>query len=140
MKCFIVEWFLVVRHSVSATFVNLKPLAVIASGADAPDNITTFIASPEFGNLLERNLLTTMISVSLEEAQERLAELPETALAGETVEIRFNGRKAKLEVIKSDEQKPAAEPPPRQWGLLKGKGWMSDDFNEPLDDFKEYMQ
>jgi hypothetical protein len=29
--------------------------------------------------------------------------------------------------------------PPRQWGLLKGKVWMSEDFNEPLDDFKAYM-
>ena len=24
-------------------------------------------------------------------------------------------------------------------GLLKGKVWMSDDFNEPLDELKEYM-
>ncbi|MBW8050220.1 MAG: DUF2281 domain-containing protein [Solirubrobacterales bacterium] len=25
------------------------------------------------------------------------------------------------------------------FGCLKGKVWMADDFNEPLDDFKEYM-
>jgi len=25
-------------------------------------------------------------------------------------------------------------------GLLKGKVWMSDDFNAPLDDLKEYME
>ena len=24
-------------------------------------------------------------------------------------------------------------------GCMKGKIWMSDDFNEPLEDFKEYM-
>jgi len=24
-------------------------------------------------------------------------------------------------------------------GFLKGKIWMSDDFDEPLDDFKDYM-
>jgi len=28
---------------------------------------------------------------------------------------------------------------PRQAGGLKGKIWMSDDFNEPLDDLKDYM-
>jgi hypothetical protein len=27
----------------------------------------------------------------------------------------------------------------RGYGSLKGQIWMSDDFNEPLDDFKEYM-
>jgi hypothetical protein len=27
----------------------------------------------------------------------------------------------------------------RGYGSLKGKIWMSDDFNEPLDDFKDYM-
>ena len=25
-------------------------------------------------------------------------------------------------------------------GLLKGKVWMSDDFNEPLEEMKEYME
>lgn len=24
-------------------------------------------------------------------------------------------------------------------GILKGKVWMSDDFDEPLEDFKDYM-
>ena len=27
----------------------------------------------------------------------------------------------------------------RGFGSLKGKIWMSDDFDEPLEDFKEYM-
>ena len=26
------------------------------------------------------------------------------------------------------------------YGIYKGKGWMSDDFDEPLEDFKEYME
>ncbi|MBQ7158189.1 MAG: DUF2281 domain-containing protein [Treponema sp.] len=29
--------------------------------------------------------------------------------------------------------------PKRQFGLLKGQIWMSDDFDAPLEDFKEYM-
>jgi len=27
----------------------------------------------------------------------------------------------------------------RGYGSLKGKVWMSEDFNEPLEDFKDYM-
>lgn len=27
----------------------------------------------------------------------------------------------------------------REAGALKGKIWMSDDFDEPLEDFKDYM-
>ena len=33
----------------------------------------------------------------------------------------------------SDRKKPIA-------GLLKGKIWIADDFDEPLDDLKEYME
>ena len=28
----------------------------------------------------------------------------------------------------------------RSAGKYRGKGWMADDFDAPLDDFKEYMQ
>ncbi len=28
---------------------------------------------------------------------------------------------------------------PRRAGFLKGKIWMSEDFDEPMNDFKEYM-
>ncbi len=28
----------------------------------------------------------------------------------------------------------------RRAGAFKGKGWMADDFDEPLDEFKEYME
>lgn len=31
------------------------------------------------------------------------------------------------------------ENPKREAGTLKGKIWMSDDFDEPLEDFKDYM-
>ena len=27
----------------------------------------------------------------------------------------------------------------REFGCLKGQIWMAEDFNEPLDDFKDYM-
>jgi antitoxin (DNA-binding transcriptional repressor) of toxin-antitoxin stability system len=77
-----------------------------------------------------------MIRVSVSEAKEKLEELIEKAAMGETVEITSNGHKATLQVTVFHE----TDLPPRQWGLLKGKVWMSEDFNEPLDDFKEYME
>lgn len=38
------------------------------------------------------------------------------------------------EVADSNEKKT-----PSLYGILKGKIWMSPDFDEPLEDFKEYM-
>jgi len=29
---------------------------------------------------------------------------------------------------------------PYGWGCMKGKMWMADDFDEPLEDFQEYME
>ncbi|AXE17982.1 DUF2281 domain-containing protein [Runella rosea] len=37
------------------------------------------------------------------------------------------------------EQPHDAIPKKRQFGVFKGKITMSDDFDEPLEDFKEYM-
>ena len=36
------------------------------------------------------------------------------------------------------ETSPSA--PIRKAGRYQGKGWMADDFDAPLDDFKEYME
>ena len=49
-----------------------------------------------------------------------------------------------VEPIKKDTAN-ITEPPkklPRStaYGILKGKVWMSDDFNEPLEEMKEYME
>ena len=30
--------------------------------------------------------------------------------------------------------------PPFEYGSMSGKMWMADDFDAPLDDFKEYME
>ena len=48
-----------------------------------------------------------------------------------------------IEPVKKDAEstnKPAKLPRSTARGLLKGKVWMSDDFNEPLEEFKEYME
>jgi hypothetical protein len=44
--------------------------------------------------------------------------------------------KKEIDQLVNQEEKEKKE---RQPGSLKGKVWMADDFNEPLDDFKDYM-
>lgn len=53
---------------------------------------------------------------------------------------------ALLEEAKLEEPKETQNKDPkigitgnRGYGSLKGKIWMSEDFNEPLEDFKDYM-
>ena len=72
-----------------------------------------------------------MTTVPLEEAKERLEEL----LAEGEFMVRLNdGRTLQIGV-------KAAKPARPVFG--SGKGWfsnMSDDFDEPLEDFREYME
>lgn len=75
------------------------------------------------------------MTVSLQEAKAKLEELFEKALAGETIEILDDGRKAKL--VSDDSPEKRSSLLGSQKGVLI---YMSDDFNEPLDDFKEYME
>ena len=53
-------------------------------------------------------------------------------------------RKQVLELIdrlmKDRTQKSDPTPPKRKLGLLKGKIKISDDFDAPLDDMKDYME
>ncbi len=37
-------------------------------------------------------------------------------------------------------EKPVSVRPTFKFGCMKGKIWMSDDFDAPLDDMKEYME
>lgn len=46
---------------------------------------------------------------------------------------------AKVTAVSEPVDKIATEPKRRQAGLTKGPAWMSPDFNEPLEDFAEYM-
>ena len=38
------------------------------------------------------------------------------------------------------EKKPVKKPRSESRGIFKGKIWMSDDFDEPLEEMKEYME
>lgn len=51
--------------------------------------------------------------------------------AGDSVEV--------IILVPESEAKKAPKPK-RKLGSLEGKIWISDDFDEPLDEFREYME
>jgi antitoxin (DNA-binding transcriptional repressor) of toxin-antitoxin stability system len=72
---------------------------------------------------------------SLQEAQTQLDKLLADARNGKTVVILDDdNRPVKLMPIEEDNSNP------RKAGRLKGKIHMSDDFDAPLEDFREYME
>lgn len=73
-----------------------------------------------------------MRTVNIHEAKTHLSRLIREALEGEDIVIAKNGVPVvKLVVVEA--QKPA-----RQLGFLEGRMAMSDDFDEPLEDFEAY--
>lgn len=68
----------------------------------------------------------------LEKAVSRASELP--AAEQDTVAI------ALLKTLAQFGPKGSGTPEPRpRFGSAKGQGYMTDDFDEPLEDFKDYM-
>jgi len=69
-------------------------------------------------------------------------------IAGETAHINIKGRKRAIITILDEpvrinttgENKPMKKPLSESRGIFKGKIRMSDDFNEPLEELKEYME
>lgn len=74
-----------------------------------------------------------MQQITLKSISETLRDLVEAALNGEEVIITKNNQP----VIKLTPVSPVKQP--RQPGSAKGLVIISDDFDEPLDDFKQYM-
>lgn len=76
-----------------------------------------------------------MPTVTIQEAQAQLPDLIHRLHAGEEVMITENNRPVAKLVLSE---------PKKQWpckaGSAKGKIWMSPDFDEPLEEFKEYME
>lgn len=73
-----------------------------------------------------------MHQVNLKEAETRLAELIEEAASGEEVIIiRNDGTSFKIVPLSAVKATP-------KFGSAKGLVKMSDDFDEPLEDFEEY--
>lgn len=82
-----------------------------------------------------------MIQVSVAKAQQRLPELLALVERGESVEIHPEIGEPYV-LVHKPKQDLSTEPWPGypKAGSLKGKIWMSDDFDEPLEEFREYME
>jgi prevent-host-death family protein len=77
-----------------------------------------------------------MLQVTLAEASAQLAQLVEAALQGEEILITKDAQP----VVKLSPLKPIPKRHRAKAGSAKGLVWISEDFDEPLEDFKEYME
>jgi antitoxin (DNA-binding transcriptional repressor) of toxin-antitoxin stability system len=76
-----------------------------------------------------------MVQLSANEAQDRLPELLGAARAGEIIEIQDNGWTFRLTAVTS---RPPVTGTPKA-GRLKGQLVVPDDFDEPLEELREYI-
>ncbi|MDP8932939.1 MAG: type II toxin-antitoxin system prevent-host-death family antitoxin [Cyanobacteriota bacterium] len=78
-----------------------------------------------------------MYQVDIIETKEKLLELIAAAIRGEEVAITQDNQP----VVKLVGIAPANKKRwPSKAGSAKGMVWMSEDFDEPLEEFKEYMK
>jgi antitoxin (DNA-binding transcriptional repressor) of toxin-antitoxin stability system len=76
------------------------------------------------------------ITVTIEEAQAKLKELVHQLAPGDEIIITENQQTVAR--LRSELEQPVRRPPP---GLGKGSIlYMAPDFDEPLDEMKEYME
>ena len=72
-----------------------------------------------------------MTQLDISQAKAYLSKLLDLAIKGEEIVITQDNKPvAKISPIKR----------PLKRGSAKNQVWMSDDFDEPLEDFKEYME
>ncbi|MBD1835037.1 type II toxin-antitoxin system Phd/YefM family antitoxin [Cyanobacteria bacterium FACHB-472] len=74
-----------------------------------------------------------MQQINVEEASKHLPDLIEAALRGEEIVIAKDDQP----VVKLTPVSPAKRRP--QFGSAKGLVTISDDFDDPIEDFKDYM-
>ena len=77
-----------------------------------------------------------MIQLSVKEAQHRLPELLTAARAGEVVEIQENGWTFRLVAVPARPRPPVTGTP--KAGRLKGQLVVPNDFDESLEELREY--
>lgn len=75
-----------------------------------------------------------MTQLDITQAKSDLSNLLDLAIKGEEIVITQDDKP----VAKISPITPVLRPLKR--GSAKGKVWISDDFDEPLEDFKEYME
>ena len=74
-----------------------------------------------------------MLQVNVHEAKTTLSKLIQKVVDGEEI-IIAKGNKPVVKLVLVDNLKPK-----RQLGTARGKIKISENFDEPLEDFKEYM-
>ena len=81
-----------------------------------------------------RGRRSNMETYTIETAQDSLSQLLSDAHKGKTIVITAeNGWAVKLVPTSIATKKP------RRAGSARGQVWMADDFDDPLEDFAEYM-
>jgi antitoxin (DNA-binding transcriptional repressor) of toxin-antitoxin stability system len=75
-----------------------------------------------------------MQQIDIVDAKAQIESLLQSALQGEEVIITHNNQPI-LKLIQFSQP-----PKRRQRGSAKGQIWMAPDFDEPLEDFREYME
>lgn len=73
------------------------------------------------------------MNISVAEAKAKFSELIKRAEAGEEILVTRHGK------VVARVMPPETEAALPRIGALKGQIWISDDFDEPLEEFKEYM-
>ena len=72
-----------------------------------------------------------MNKLDISKAKSNISKLLDLAIKGEVIVITQDNKPvAQISPIKR----------PLKRGSAKGKVWISDDFDEPIEDFKEYME
>jgi prevent-host-death family protein len=74
-----------------------------------------------------------MAKYNIAQAKSRLSELVDKAMAGEEVVIARDHKPLLKLVPLRDHSRPLKP------GSARGRIWLGDDFDAPLDDFKEYL-
>jgi antitoxin (DNA-binding transcriptional repressor) of toxin-antitoxin stability system len=77
-----------------------------------------------------------MQQITLEEASKNLSGLVEAALNGEEIFLLKDNQP----VIRLLSLETEVKRRPAKAGSAKGLVWIADDFDAPLEDFKEYME
>ena len=79
---------------------------------------------------------TSPKTVNIYEAKTKLSKLVDLAAAGQEIIIARNGKPvAKLTTIEQPKKKLIV------YGLLEGKGWIADDFDDPLpEEIQKYFE
>lgn len=86
-----------------------------------------------------------MTTITLQEAQTTLSDLIHRLPAGECVVITENDKPVAQLMVPFVFVQVAPRPRPPVTGVpragsLKGRIWMADDFDEPLEELREYME